>query len=76
MNHCTIAHDNSCLLSGGEDGVVRLYQLGKDFKPMENKIEFKTATMPITCVDINASNSVMVASSKDGYTYITDLKNQ
>ena len=42
----------------------------------ENKIEFKTATMPITCVDINASNSVMVASSKDGFTYITDLKNQ
>ena len=34
----------------------------------------KVSTMPITCVDLNVSNSVMVASSKDGFTYIVDMK--
>ena len=76
MNYCTIAHDNSCLLAGGDDCTVRLFQLGKDFKPTDNKLEFKIASMPINCVDINASNSVMVAASKDGFTYIVDMKTQ
>lgn len=53
---------------------MRLYALGKDFKPTEDKLELKIASMPINCVDINASNSVVVAASKDGFTYILDMK--
>ena len=75
MNHCSISYDNTLLATGGDDSVIRVYTLSKDFKKTDKPaVELKFATKAITCIDINRKNSILVATSKDGFAYMIDLK--
>ena len=74
MNHLSISFDNSLLATGGEDNVVRVFQLSKDFKSSEKKLDLQVATAPIMSVDFSRDNCFLVAGSKDGTAYIFDLR--
>ena len=77
LNQCVLSFDNSCIVTGGDDSVVRLFRLSKDFKELSGQaIEFKGASMAITGVDICRDNSRIVATSKDQNAYVFDVKSK
>ncbi len=77
LNQCVLSFDNTCIVTGGDDSVARIYKLSKDLARIDGKgIELKGATMPITGVDICRDNSRVVASSKDANAYVFDVKSQ
>ncbi len=61
------------MATGGDDHVVRIFQISKDFKRNEKKLEIKHSEQPITNVDISRDNRLLVAGSKDGTAYVIDL---
>lgn len=69
-----LSADNTILATGGDDTIVRVYGMSKDFKTVENRLELKGPTMPVTGVDIFRDNSRLIASSKDANCYVFDLK--
>ena len=76
VNHCMLSADNTLFATGGDDKIIRIYQLTKDFKKTDKTVEIKGPTMPITQIDINRDNSLLVATSKDGFAYMINLKTQ
>lgn len=62
------------MASGGDDNSVRVFQLSKDFKSQEKKLELALASAPITSVDFSRENKYLVAGSKDGTAYVADLQ--
>jgi len=72
-----LSFDNSLILTGGDDTIVRLFKLSKDMKQVTGEAtEFRAASMPITGVDICRDNSRVVATSKDANAYVFDVKTQ
>jgi WD40 repeat protein len=72
---------NQCLLykgvivSGGDDGKVRLFTLKDNIHDsISTTVELSCATQPVTGVDINYDLSKVVATSKDGFAYVFDVK--
>ncbi len=64
-------------MTGGDDSVVRLFNLNKNLKELNgNAIELKGASMAITGVDICRDNSRVVATCKDGNAYVFDVKSK
>jgi WD40 repeat protein len=61
------------LATGGDDTVVRIYQISKDFKNHEKKLDLTMAQGAIQSVDISRDNRLLIAGSKDGTAYIVDL---
>lgn len=55
--------------------IIRIFGISKDFKTQEKKLEIKIAEGAIQSVDISRDNRLLVAGSKDGTAYITDLSN-
>ena len=74
VNHCMISADNTLFATGGDDKIIRIYQLTKEFKTTEKKVEIDGPMMPITQIDINRDNSLLIATSKDGFAYMINLK--
>jgi len=66
--------DNTCLVTGGDDTIVRVYKMTRDFKEKSSPIELIGATQAITGVDISKDNTRVIASCKDGNTYIFNLQ--
>ena len=77
VNHCALSYDTQAplLATGGDDKILRIYSIAKDFKSIENKTEFPLSEQPITCIDMNRDNSVMVVTSKDSFAYMIDIQN-
>ena len=73
LNNVVLSFDNSLLATGGDDTVVRIYAMSKDFKNHEKKLEIKVAEGAIQSIDISRDNRLLVAGSKDGTAYVTDL---
>ena len=74
VNHCKISDDNTLFATGGDDKIIRIYPLNKEFKKEgDKKVEIDVATASITGIDINRDNSLMVATSKDGFAYMINL---
>ena len=65
--------DFTCLVTGGDDTIVRVYKVTKDFKNKSSPIELTGATQAITGVDISKDSTRVIASCKDANTYIFDL---
>ena len=73
MNHVSLSCDNTLLATGGDDTVVRVFQISKDFKNHEKKLELTMAQGAISSVDISRDNRLLIAGSKDATAYIVDL---
>lgn len=72
-----MSFDNTYIVTGGDDSIVRLYQISKEFKEIIGKsTEFINATQSITGVDISRDNSKIVATSKDSNAYVFDVKSK
>ena len=50
------------LVSGGEDGHLRMFSLASDFKSHKKLLEVKVTDKPISSVDISLDNSCALAS--------------
>ena len=49
VNHCMISADNTLFATGGDDKIIRIYSLTKEFNKIDDKkVEINVATMPIT----------------------------
>lgn len=63
------------LVTGGDDRKARVFAFkSRDYNEIAKQIEIEGPQAAITGVDINQSNSRIVASSKDHHAYIWDLK--
>jgi hypothetical protein len=52
-----LSFDNTCIVTGGDDCIARIYKLSKDLRRIDGKaVELKGPTMPITGVDICREN--------------------
>ena len=61
------------MATGGDDCVVRVYQLSKDFKQHEKKLELALATAKVASVDISRDNKLLLIGARDGTCYVCDL---
>ena len=73
VNHVTLSLDNQIFVTAGDDKVIRVFQISKDFKKNEKKLELTMAEQPVVSVDVSRANKYLVAGSKDGTAYIADL---
>lgn len=73
MNHVALDFSNSLMATGGDDCVVRIYALAKDFKKQEKKMELPVAEKAIKSLDFTRDQKFLVAGSEDGTAYIFDL---
>ncbi|KAI9140685.1 WD40-repeat-containing domain protein [Paraphysoderma sedebokerense] len=59
------------IISGGEDGQLRIWNISRSFQVLENAMKEHKGT--ITCIKIRHNNSECVSSSSDGSCIIWDL---
>ena len=66
--------DNQLLVTGGEDCIVRVYDLNtQDYKSSTKKFELQGHSEPITSLDISPDKKYIVSSSSDKSCLIYDL---
>ena len=75
MNCCKFSRDNTLLATGGDDCIVRVYQLDtKDFKSSNKLLELQGHFAPINAVDISPNKKLLISSSSDRSCLIFDLE--
>lgn len=63
--------DSSRIISGGEEGMVRVWRLGRTSQALEASM--KDHKGPVNCIRIKASDEECVSASSDGSCIIWDL---
>ena len=64
--------DSSHVVSGGEEGMVRVWKIGKQSQTLEASM--KDHKGPVNCIKIKKNDDECVSASSDGSCIIWDLK--